>query len=252
MLKNILVLSGLLFSYASHAATVYNLSTNLISTDTYDYAASAGVTSLASDGPISGQLIINENTYSLNLNVENRKFYNPSLEPGFDSQEYNSFNFTYSGNFGTSESYVNVLYDEDYEGNNFYLEESVTTKGVILTNLFAESFTQFYVPTGYWELNTTTSINFDYDIIIESSSITTECNNGYCTSGDEEVSNIFNPNISSQYLTVSYDYGLGIPGPGEIIDTYSVSFTEVTTVPVPAAAWMFVSALVGLVGVKRK
>lgn len=52
-------------------------------------------------------------------------------------------------------------------------------------------------------------------------------------------------------MTAAYVFGSGTSG-ANLDVTYNVTGTPVSSVPVPAAAWLFGSALVGLCGVGRK
>ena len=58
-------------------------------------------------------------------------------------------------------------------------------------------------------------------------------------------------NDISATLTLAFDVN-GIDFGSVYVDTYTYADTGVAPVPVPAAAWLFASAILGLVGVRRK
>ncbi len=60
----------------------------------------------------------------------------------------------------------------------------------------------------------------------------------------------FNASLSSSFTSFSFDHAQGLSQNGFVIERISV--TTLSTIPIPAAAWLFGSGLLGLIGVARR
>ena len=115
--------------------------------------------------------------------------------------------------------------------------------GGLTASAFNSPVSDGVIPEGNWDgvLQYTTSLGGTGDFILDSS------NSSY---------SLFIDNFDKSFtLSVGDPYGASTPGNGGIGASFTVLGTiELSTavVPVPAAAWLFVSGLIGLVGLARR
>ncbi|MFW0778572.1 MAG: hypothetical protein ACN2B6_12725 [Rickettsiales bacterium] len=245
MKKGLITFFTLLLPAISNAAATYNISGSLSSTQTYGFPDDYGIYPVSTNALISGQLTLYQDTYTINLNVGSRSF----SYPGGEAVDYSAFTVSYTGEYKLvdtyySDSYYYYDFDDIFHSTDYYRN----IFGVDFRDFNAQTYTQVYWPIQI-EGNSEVELGLDDPIVTYSSEDRYVCVESECSTQVGGVYQLDDPEVP-EYSALDIHYGYGVSG--EIVDTYFVTFSEVTPVPVPAAFWLFGSALISLIACKRK
>ncbi|ARN73309.1 hypothetical protein [Oceanicoccus sagamiensis] len=233
--------SILLFYFVFLACTAVNATTTQQFQVTGLLTNSTGDMSQLPDA-LQGTLLIDENgDGALSLTIGQRAFY------PFDSYigPVDAFSILMNGENSSD-------YYSDYGGYGDYYYETYNTveKLAFQTASTNASYSTIFLPE---PIDTTPLVSLGDLILSEYFSTCsyyyeTEEQAGTPSISCEESETLL---LESSVLTIEYFHATGADT--SLTDTYNLSFTEVevSAVPVPAAVWLFGSALVSLIGLKR-